>query len=139
MYKISRFFEFPVMSRPNKKMSERKTILDQMDDHFSSVLFAKTQHASGDLYERFPKQMRDGLAHAKQCYFTMFDHFSEALTEIPYFDDVFGHNTKKGFLDGMDKEHNDKLMKMEPRKQIMVAEVISAILSGIIPNFSYIG
>ena len=88
---------------PRKKIPDRETIQDQMDEHFNNILFSKTNYSSSDLYERFPKQMRDGLANAKQCYYKMFDDFRAALDEIPYFNDVFGHNTGKGFLGRMDE------------------------------------
>eukprot|EP00111_Clytia_hemisphaerica_P024204 TCONS_00071323-protein len=115
---------------PRKKLPDRQTIEDQMDEHFNNILLSKTNYSSNDLYERFPQQMRDGLANAKQCYFKMFDDFKQALDEIPYFNDVFSHNTGKGFLGGMDREHVEKLHLMDLKKQIMIGEVVSALLSG---------
>ena len=85
---------------------------------------------ASEFINSFPMLVKERLGETKQAYYHLFDVFTEAMDEIPYFDEVFAYHQENGLYTRLlSKDNTQQMEQLDPIKKALAGQLIVKILS----------
>ena len=108
------------MPKPKRSKVEEALLGDALESSITASEFINL----------FPMLVKERLGETKQAYYHLFDVFTEAMDEIPYFDEVFAYHQENGLYTRLlSKDNTQQMEQLDPIKKALAGQLIVKILS----------